>query len=258
MPSVLGVDHIRLNAVKAIVHCFWDPFFKGIFQVMGYESPAALNTAYACSDLHKTEQILGVLLAAGSQTLVKEYIDTSNEGTGTADGFFRFVDSSVNDNIKLLYNVVFNYITGYFILKAAVRKCRWDYFLAGKNLLSPLFFGKNHPMYRKLFVYLDFDLAQMPESMYTHFKETIGLKVENKGCEKDPDVSCEHFDFILENVNKKLKQNLSWAPNDSTWLVSCRTHDMIVNLENNFDNYFNLTRSVSKAKYLYNLMSNCE
>ena len=142
MPSVLGVDHIRLNAVKAIVHCFWDPFFKGIFQVMGYESPAALNTAYACSDLHKTEQILGVLLAAGSQTLVKEYIDTSNEGTGTADGFFRFVDSSGNDNIKLLYNVVFNYITGYFILKAAVRKFDGTIFLQARTSFHHYFLEK--------------------------------------------------------------------------------------------------------------------
>ena len=67
----------------------------------------------------------------------------------------------------------------------------------------------------------------MQNYIYQQFKNTIGLKVENKG---DPDFCAEHFDFVLENVNEKLKQNLTWAPTDSEWLVSYRTLDLVQKL----------------------------
>lgn len=239
-----GADHVRLNVVKSIVHCFWEPYFKDIFRIMGFESLCALNTAFGCSDIHKAEQVLAVLLEAGSQTLVKLFLDSCDGTVENPDDFWKFMESSENGNVKLLYKVVFYYITGYFMIKAGVRKCRWDYFLAGKSLVTPLIFSQNHPMYRKLFLYWDFDLAQMPPCMYEHVKDTIGLKVEGKGCEDDPDGGLEHFDFCLENVNKQLKKNLSWAPTDSTWLIACRTHDLVERLTNNFSQYFKISRQV--------------
>ena len=39
----------------------------------------------------------------------------------------------------------------YFILKAGICQCNFEYFWTGN-----LFFSKNHPLYRKLTLYLDF------------------------------------------------------------------------------------------------------
>ena len=59
----------------------------------------------------------------------------------------------------------------------------------------------------------------MPQEMYEQYKSMIGLKVESKG---GFDMSCcEGFDFIIENVNKALKERLSWAPSHKVWLTAC-------------------------------------
>ena len=96
--------------------------------------------------------------------------------------------------------------------------------------------------YRKLYLYLDFDLATMPEFMYNHYRNTAGLKIKDKGCAEDPDVCGEHFDFILENINKMIKQNLDGAPTNNAWLTACRTHDLTQSIKNNFSKHFKLSR----------------
>ena len=113
----------------------------------------------------------------------------------------------------------------YFILKAGIRQCNFDYFWTGKTIAKNLFFSKNHPLYRKLTLYLDFDLAQMPETMYYQYKSTVGVKVEGKGGSEAS--RCENFDYVIEWCNKALKQHLSWAPTHKTWLTACRLYNFM-------------------------------
>ena len=54
-----GIDHYRMNTAKAIVHCYWDVYFKNISFQLGYESPVAQQCAFNCTDLHKTDMLLG-------------------------------------------------------------------------------------------------------------------------------------------------------------------------------------------------------
>ena len=84
----------------------------------------------------------------------------------SVDGFFEHIDKSSNPNIKLLQIAVFSHTLGYFILKAGIRQCNYSYFHCGKQLVMPVFFANNHPQYRKLNLYFDFDMALMPEYMY--------------------------------------------------------------------------------------------
>ena len=51
-----GYDHYRLNFAKSIAQAFWQPYFKNIFIELGYETPAALNVAFSCGDLHKVNE----------------------------------------------------------------------------------------------------------------------------------------------------------------------------------------------------------
>ena len=157
------------------------PYFKNIFIQLGFESPAAQNVAFSCADLHKADQVLGFMLESGMQVLVQLYLNSlSNGETESAESFFAYVENTENVNIKLLRDVVLRYCLGYFMLKTGIRKNYFAYFSTGKDLVAPLFFGMNHPQYRKIYLYWDFDVTMMPKSMYDHIKETIGVLVENK------------------------------------------------------------------------------
>ena len=69
------------------------------------------------------------------------------------------------------------YFLGCFLMKAGIRKCNFQYFMCGKDMVSPVFFAFNHPHYRKLSLYFDYDLALMPEEMYDHVRRTIGIRL---------------------------------------------------------------------------------
>ena len=107
-------------------------------------------------------------LISGSWILIKNHVEYCKETNKrvSVDGFFEYIDKSNNPKIKLLQVAVFSHTLGYFILKAGIRQCNFSYFHCGKQLVMPVFFANNHPQYRKLNLYFDFDMALMPEYMY--------------------------------------------------------------------------------------------
>ena len=78
--------------------------------------------------------------------------------------------------------------------------------MTGKCLVSLLFFVGNHPFYRKVCLYFDYDLAQMPEFMLDQVKNTVGVLIEGQGSVND--YCGENFDFKLENTNKQVNEQL--------------------------------------------------
>ena len=182
------------------------------------------------------------MLQSGSEIVVKHYHE-AHPGDWSEENFFNFLSNTKNENIKLLGEVTFDHALGYFILKSGIRQCNFEYFWAGKTLAKNLFFSKNHPQYRKLTLFLDFDLAQMPETMYSQYRSTVGVRVEGKGSSEEP--ICKNFDFIVEWVNKALKQHLSWAPTHKTWLTACRSFNFMRDLKSNLDKYLPFSRLVS-------------
>ena len=120
---------------------------------------------------------------------------------------------------------------GYTLIKSGIRKCNINYYYAGKDLVAPLFFFSNHPLYRKLFLFNNFDVALMPEFIWYEYKKTIGVKIKGKGASNEEDIG-ENLDFCVENVNKQLKNTLMWAPTKSAWLIACRTFNFGVALAN--------------------------
>ena len=103
--------------------------------------------------------------------------------------------------------------------------------MAGKDLVGSLFFYDNHLLYRKLYTYYDCDIATMPEFVYEEVKMTMGAKMKKSRSSEDG-VITEHFDFLVENVNKNLKRSLSWAPSHGAWLLACRTYGCFVSMAN--------------------------
>ena len=141
---------------------------------------AAQNIAFGVHDLHKADQVLGAFLDSGSQTLVKFYKENKpGDGEFNFEDFEMFIAANSDPNIRLLYDVVFKYTLGYFVLKGGIRKCNFDYFMCGKQLVAPVFFGFNHPQYRKLYLYVDTDLATMHEPMFQKMKQ-VRVRVHGK------------------------------------------------------------------------------
>ena len=154
--------------------------------------------AHDCSDLHQADQILAVMMETGSEILVKYYIENTSDSHPTVDGCLKFLNASPKKNVILLRELVFDYCLGYFILKGGIRKCNKDYVFCGKDLIGELVFGSNHPQYRQLYLYLDFDRACMPAEIIQLTDKMVGVKVNGKGaeCETEQGI-CEHFDFCV-------------------------------------------------------------
>ena len=117
------------------------------------------------------------MLQCGAETLVKHYIDSKPEQE-SFEGFSKFIKTTKNQNVSLLAQLTFEHILGYFVLKAGIRQCNYYYWWTGKSMVKNLFFAKQHPLYRKLNLLLDLDLAMMPPVMYQQYKSTVGLKAK--------------------------------------------------------------------------------
>ena len=171
-----GLDHFRYNGIKSMVNMLWDVYFQGIAVRFGYSSPKAQQTAQACSDLHQADQMLAAFMESGSETLAKLYSEMVRKEEQSVDGFTQFFNDHDNPNVKLLRDAVFTYSLGYFILKGGIRKCNIDYVLSGKDIMGDIFFAMNHPLYRKLYLYMDMDRATMPYFVKEQFDKTVGIK----------------------------------------------------------------------------------
>ena len=238
-----GMDHLRYNAAKSIIDVYWNVYFEPICQELGYESPKALLVAHNCTDLHKADQILALFLESSAQTLVKHYQDHEKSKFGpSCDGFLEFIHKTKNNNQIMLRDAAFRHVLGYFVLKAGIRKCNYNYFQTGKEMVSSIFFYANHPLYRKIYLYFDMDVAMMPDYAYTIIKQTIGMKTTEKGSQNDEDSVGEHIDFHVEAINKRIKAGLTWAPSYYLWLAACRTYSVATSLTKTMNKWFNYKR----------------
>lgn len=101
-----GGDHIRLNAVKAVVSLYWDAYFKDIAVELGYTSPSALETAKSCQDLHKADMMMSVMMESGAQTLARFYEDEKKHTNAkTPENFLNFMEETTNPNVSILYQL---------------------------------------------------------------------------------------------------------------------------------------------------------
>jgi hypothetical protein len=136
-------------------------------------------------------------------------MSSTDDQDKTSSKMLTFLENHQNPNIKLLYESVYVYSLGYFILKAGIRKNDHLYAWYGEDLLAHLFFTQNHPLYRKLILYMDIDCILMPNFMQAQIDSLVGIKAAGKGCETD-DIG-ENFDFLVEYINNKNGQPLSGA-----------------------------------------------
>jgi hypothetical protein len=82
-------------------------------------------------------------------------------------------------------------------------------FNSNPDVTEIVFFTQNHPLYRKLILYMDIDCILMPNFMQAQIDSLVGIKAAGKGCETD-DIG-ENFDFLVEYINNKNGQPLSGA-----------------------------------------------
>ena len=104
---------------------------------------------------------------------------------------------------------------------------------------SPLGICKLFACKKSLFSRQKIPFCRVP--LYNQIKRTIGLKVADKGSLDDKS-NGEHFNFIVECVNKQLNSNLSWAPSHLLWLSACRTYDFALTLTKNMNRWFKFIR----------------
>ena len=75
------------------------------------------------------------MLQFGAETLVKHYIESKPEQE-SFEGLSNFIKTTKNKNVTLLAQLTFEHILGYFVLKAGIRQCNYNYWWTGKSMVK--------------------------------------------------------------------------------------------------------------------------
>ena len=78
------------------------------------------------------------MLQFGAETLVKHYIESKPEQE-SFEGLSNFIKTTKNKNVTLLAQLTFEHILGYFVLKAGIRQCNYNYWWTRKSMVKNLF-----------------------------------------------------------------------------------------------------------------------
>ena len=78
------------------------------------------------------------MLQFGAETLVKHYIEFKPEQE-SFEGLSNFIKTTKNKNVTLLAQLTFEHILGYFVLKAGIRQCNYNYWWTRKSMVKNLF-----------------------------------------------------------------------------------------------------------------------
>ena len=218
---VPGLLHLEMNAGRSFVNLNWDIFMKEIARELGFESQRALEYAKKGSDHHKMWKMLEITYLALTDELLTTYVRAcGTERKPTVDGYWEWTQGVHNPNYIYLQQMTFTYLHGLMLLRDGSRKGNAFAIETAKAKLSPLFFGRHHPTYRRIVTSDKFIMGMMPNAVREALEASITLSRTG---------SMGHFqggDACLEEVNKDAK---SWkppgVPSDSQWLRIFRNLD---------------------------------
>ena len=148
-----GLLHFEMNAGKSFINFCWEPFMKEICIHLGFVTENAQMYAKKGSDHHKLWDILEITYIAFTDELLVEFVRhcLKNKIEPSADNYWRFFSTNVrNPNYVYVQQMVLTFLHALMILRKGVRSNNQQYIYAGKDKLSMLFFGRNHPHYHQL------------------------------------------------------------------------------------------------------------
>lgn len=224
----IGHGHFEMNMKKAFMEVNFAPFMADITNELGFKSANAQKYVKQCSDNHKAWDLMCIARGALADELLRPYVlKCLNTHTPcTVKGYFAYaMDNIQNPNYKYIYEQIFVYCQAITNFRNGLRGNEHTLLISGKEKFSPIWFCRNHPKYQSIhvcdshdrFCYSD-DVRRMVAS-YESFSFTGNPR------------SGEGLDFVLENVNKKVKAILAnGVPNADDWMLAFRNYHELENI----------------------------
>lgn len=195
---------------------------KEICKELGFVSENAQMYAKKGSDHHKLWDILEACYIAFTDELLLPYVrscQTKNIEPTVENYWDEFCLVVRNPNYIFVQQMVFTFLHALMILRKGMRMNKQEYIYAGKNKLSLLFFGRNHPHYHQLISYEKRIEVLMPhEVRVIKFTSLVLSRTGRVG-------RYQSGDAVIEEVNKEAKRDLVGVPNESQWRRSFRNLD---------------------------------
>jgi hypothetical protein len=218
----IGHGHFEMNMKKAFMELNFEPFMADIAKELGFKSANAQRYVKTCSDNHKTWDLVCIARDAFADELLCPYVQKCLKlhEPCTVNGYFGFaMDGIQNPNYKFIYEQIFVYLQAIVNFRVGLRENKHHLVTAGKEKFSPLWFSRNHPKYQQIHVCDTHD-------RYCYGDDVKRLVTANESFSVtgNPD-SGEGLDFVLENVNKKVKAILAnGVPNADDWMLAFRNY----------------------------------
>ncbi|MES9884493.1 MAG: hypothetical protein ABW185_26915, partial [Sedimenticola sp.] len=220
-----GLLHIEMNACKSFFELNWDIFMEDICKTLSFKSPRALEFAKKCSDHHKTFKIVEILYIAATDELLVPYVRhcIRNNSSPSVDGYWDWSAAVVNPNYHYTQQMVFTFLHSIMLFRVGCRHGNGDATVAGRDKLALLFYGRNHPRYRRIMTVNKYIEKMMPPSLNDLVHSSLTLsRVGNAG----------HYqggDACLEEINKEAKSWVSpvGVPTEKEWEKVFRNLDSL-------------------------------
>ena len=218
-----GLLHYKMNAGIAFMTLCWDPFMKEVCKELGFVTENAQLYARKGSDHHKLWDILQICYIAFTDELLVEFVRSCKSmGTEpTVLNYCNFCSKVKNANYLFVQPMTLTFQHALMLSRNGMRMNNIERIYAGKNKLSLLFFGRNHPCYHELVAY-----EKKIEALMSYEIRSIkfcSLVLGRTGRL----VHYQSGDAMIEEINKEAKRDLVGVPNEHQWRRSFRNLDNV-------------------------------
>ena len=230
-----GTLHIEMNACKAFVGLNWDVFMMSFAEALGFRSPKALEYIRKCSDHYKTWRLLEITYIAVADELLVPYVRhcLQRAEQPTAKGYWSWInDVVVGTNYIYLQQMIFTFLQAVMFFRCGVRNCDAEAVQVATDKLSALFFGRNHPNYKRIMSVDKYVRTMMPSDLKQVVASSVSqIRTGNTG-------HYQGADACLEEINKLGETWVSsnGVPTEDDWLRAFRNADKLDQVSH-FRNY---------------------
>ncbi|KAJ8300729.1 hypothetical protein KUTeg_022248 [Tegillarca granosa] len=242
-----GLGHYEMNMCKSFIKLNWDCFMSGLAKVMGFRNDNAQKAAKNCNDHHKSMSLLQIaFFGCLDQLLVPYGLPVFAE-----DFLYEFIQKEVkNPTYGYVVDQILTYGQSILNFRKGVRRNNASLIKSGIAVHAPIFFGRNHQKYMKIFANDAFQNACAPDEIQEFFNLTNSLN-------GNPD-SGEGLDFKLEVVNKDIQ---AWiprgVPKSEDWLRAVKNLAKLKELKHKYENEIGVTKSSipKKSKFWHGALN---
>ncbi|KAK3086082.1 hypothetical protein FSP39_013206 [Pinctada imbricata] len=230
---ITGLGHEEMNMVRAFSDLFYDIVLKEFYMSQGYISPKALAFARACSDHHIAYDNMMKFREALWLELIYT-VSQCSENDLNFESFLSSVFDSKDKTLNFLVTSLLPLLESIFIFREGVRKNDTTLIESARHLFRPVWYGRNHPKYIRIDFFEQCSRNIMPPEILSVIKCHESVTSNGRGD------AHQGLDFILEEFNRNVKNQISGAADSEKWVRVVRNYEALFDLRKEISNILSL------------------